>query len=141
MKTMKNIFAKIFVTGVMLGCVLVMPVWAAASNGCENPNNDYIVPSLALCSTHVYNIGQTENPTYETRSIMQDVIALKTTVIAQQMYKQYEYLEAMKVLEKERVEAVEQYHLNQDALGIEVDLKEADAYAKEHNLKWGIIYD
>ncbi|MBQ1996847.1 MAG: hypothetical protein II238_00175, partial [Alphaproteobacteria bacterium] len=92
---MKNIFAKIFVTGVMLGCVLVMPVWAAASNGCENPNNDYIVPSLALCSTHVYNIGQTENPTYETRSIMQDVIALKTTVIAQQMYKQYEYLEAM----------------------------------------------
>lgn len=95
MKTMKNIFAKIFITGVMLGCVLVMPVCAAVSNGCENPNNDYIVPSLALCSTHVYNIGDTKNPTYETRSIMQDVIALKTTVIAQQMYKQYEYLEAM----------------------------------------------
>lgn len=94
-KTVKNIFAKIFITGVMLGCVLVMPTWAAVSNGCENPDNDYIVPSLALCSTHVYNVGQTQNPTYETRSLMQDVIALKTTVIAQQMYKQYEYLEAM----------------------------------------------
>lgn len=52
-----------------------------------------------------------------------------------------EYLEAMKVLEKERVEAVEQYHLKQDALGIEADLRAADAYAKEHNLKWGIIYE
>jgi hypothetical protein len=52
-----------------------------------------------------------------------------------------EYLEAMKVLEKERVEAVEQYHLKQDALGIEADLRAADAYAREHNLKWGIIYD
>jgi predicted Zn-dependent peptidase len=52
-----------------------------------------------------------------------------------------EYLEAMKVLEKERVEAVEQYHLKQEALGIEADLRAADAYAKEHKLKWGIIYE
>lgn len=51
------------------------------------------------------------------------------------------YLEAMKILEKERVEVVEQYQLKQEALGIEADLKEADAYAKEHNLKWGIIYE
>jgi hypothetical protein len=51
------------------------------------------------------------------------------------------YLEAMKVLEKERVEVVEQYHLKQEALGIEADLRAADAYAKEHNLKWGIIYE
>ncbi len=51
-----------------------------------------------------------------------------------------EYLEAMKVLEKERVEAVEQYHIKQDTLGIEADLRAADAYAKEHNLKWGILY-
>ena len=72
-----------------------MPTWAAVSNGCEDENNDYIVPSLALCSTHVYNVGQIENPSYESRTLMQDVIALKTTVIAQQMYKQYEYLEAM----------------------------------------------
>lgn len=51
------------------------------------------------------------------------------------------YLEAMKVLEKERVETVEQYHLKQEALGIEADLRAADTYAKEHNLKWGIIYE
>ena len=52
-----------------------------------------------------------------------------------------EYLEAMKILEKERAETVEQYHLKQEALGIDTDLKAADAYAKEHNLKWGIIYE
>ena len=82
-------------TSLILGCVLVMPTWAAVSNGCEDENNDYIVPSLALCTTHVYNVGQIANPSYESRTLMQDVIALKTTVIAQQMYKQYEYLEAM----------------------------------------------
>ena len=52
-----------------------------------------------------------------------------------------EYLDAIKVLEQERVEAVEQFHLRQESLGIEEDLKAADAYAKEHNLKWGIIYE
>ena len=51
------------------------------------------------------------------------------------------YLEAMKVLEKERVEVVAQYQLKQEALGIEADLRAADVYAKEHNLKWGIIYE
>ena len=95
MKIIKSIFSKIFMTSLILGCVLVMPTWAAVSNGCDNPDNEYIIPSLALCSTHVYNIGQETNPSYESRTLMQDVIALKTTVIAQQMYKQYEYLEAM----------------------------------------------
>ena len=52
-----------------------------------------------------------------------------------------ECLEAMKILEKERVEVVTQYQLKQEALGIDADLKAADAYAKEHNLKWGIIYE
>ena len=92
---MKNIFAKIFVTGVMLGCVLVMPVWAAASNGCDDYDNDSINPEVALCTVHAYNIGDGANPNYSRRSEMQEVIALKTTIIAQQMYKQYEYLEAM----------------------------------------------
>lgn len=92
---MKNIFAKIFVTGVMLGCVLVMPVWAAAPNGCDDYDNDSINPEVALCTVHAYNIGEVANPDYSRRSDMQEVIALKTTIIAQQMYKQYEYLEAM----------------------------------------------
>ena len=95
LKTMKNIFAKIFVTGVMLGCVLVMPVWAAASNGCDDYDNEYISSEVALCTVHAYNIGGIANPDYSGRSEMQEVIALKTTIIAQQMYKQYEYLEAM----------------------------------------------
>ena len=95
LKTMKNIFAKIFVTGVMLGCVLVMPVWAAASNGCDNYEYEYINPEVALCTVHAYNIGSEVNPDYSRRSEMQEVIALKTTIITQQMYKQYEYLEAM----------------------------------------------
>lgn len=90
---MKNIFAKIFVTGVMLGCVLVMPTWAAASNGCDI--YDEINPEVALCTVHAYNIRSEVNPDYSRRSEMQEVIALKTTIIAQQMYKQYEYLEAM----------------------------------------------
>ena len=50
---------------------------------------------LALCSTHAYNLGLTENPTNASdRQLMRDVVALKSTVIMQQMYKQYEYLEA-----------------------------------------------
>lgn len=96
---MKNIFAKIFVTGVMLGCVLVMPVWAQYSyyrkHGCDTDGHDSITPELALCTVHAYNIGYVQNPDYSGRSKMQEVIALKTTIITQQMYKQYEYLEAM----------------------------------------------
>ena len=32
-----------------------------ATNGCDNEENEYISPALALCSTHVYNIGEDEN--------------------------------------------------------------------------------
>jgi predicted Zn-dependent peptidase len=74
-----------------------------------------------------------------------DTICARGEMIQDMLFKgecsSEEYLEAMKVLEKERVEAVEQYHLKQDALGIEADLRAADAYAKEYNLKWGIIYE
>ena len=72
-------------------------VLAATGNGCdESSGNEYINPELALCSTHVYNIGGVTNPDNDSdREIMRDVIALKTTVMTQQMYKQYEYLESM----------------------------------------------
>lgn len=64
--------------------------------GCGDDENVYIAPELALCSTHVYNIGEPTNPTTESkRDEMRKVIALKTTFITQQMNKQYEYLEAM----------------------------------------------
>lgn len=56
----------------------------------------YINPTLALCSVHAYNIGLPENPeTEDQRSKMRDVIALKTTLMTQQVNKQYEYLESM----------------------------------------------
>lgn len=76
--------------------VLAPAVAMAASNGCDNERNSAISPELALCSTHVYNIGRLQNPDSETdRQFMRDVVALKTTAITQQMYAQYEYMASM----------------------------------------------
>lgn len=67
-----------------------------ATNGCDNEDNEYISPALALCSTHVYNIGEVENLRSEDqRGYMRDVVALKSTIMTQQLNKQYEYLESM----------------------------------------------
>lgn len=88
MKTLKNIF-------IVLLVLLVCALPAVADNGCENDNNDAIVAELALCSTHAYNIGKTENPTGADKELMRDVIAMKTTLITQQMYRQYEQMESM----------------------------------------------
>lgn len=68
---------------------------AVASNGCDNEDNNRIVPTLALCSTHAYNVGEAENPTSSKKAYMRDIVALKTTVMTQQMNKQYDYLETM----------------------------------------------
>ena len=67
-----------------------------ASN-CKDEDDLYINPTLALCSVHAYNIGMDKkNPeTEDQRSKMRDVIALKTTLMTQQVNKQYEYLESM----------------------------------------------
>lgn len=88
MKRLKNIFVELLL-------VLVICVPAVADNGCENDDNDAIVAELALCSTHAYNIGETENPTGADKELMRDVIAMKTTLITQQMYRQYEQMESM----------------------------------------------
>lgn len=83
--------------GFFIGIVLAlfaMPV-LAVDNGCDNPDNDMIVAELALCSTHAYNIGATKNPTGADKGYMRDVVAMKTTLITQQMYKQYEQMESM----------------------------------------------
>lgn len=88
MKTLKNIF-------IVLLVLLVCALPAFADNGCENDDNDAIVAELALCSTHAYNIGETENPTGADKELMRDVIAMKTTLITQQMYRQYEQMESM----------------------------------------------
>jgi hypothetical protein len=88
MKRLKNIFVGLFLT-------LVVCVPAVADNGCESDDNDAIVAELALCSTHAYNIGLTENPTGADKELMRDVIAMKTTLITQQMYRQYEQMDSM----------------------------------------------
>jgi len=56
---------------------------------------DYILPQYAMCTTHVYNIGKTENSSVAAeRQEMKDVIALKTTIMTQQIKAQYDYLDA-----------------------------------------------
>ena len=90
MKLFKGIFIGL-ISGMFL---FAMPV-LAVDNGCDNPDNDMIVAELALCSTHAYNIGATKNPTGADKGYMRDVVAMKTTLITQQMYKQYEQMESM----------------------------------------------
>ena len=79
-----------------LGFCICMPAMAASDNGCNDlDTNGFITPELALCTTHAYNIGLTQNPSSAAdKQIMRDVVALKTTVMMQQMYKQYSFLEA-----------------------------------------------
>ena len=75
---------------------LALPAVAATGNGCDKDSNDRINPEIAMCSTHVYNIGEIKNPTTENdKQLMKNVVALKTTVMTQEMYKQYEYLDTM----------------------------------------------
>jgi len=64
------------------------------TNGCDNDDNERINPVLALCSVHAYNIGAEKNPDNAAlRQEMNEVVALKTTVMTQQMKKQYDYLD------------------------------------------------
>lgn len=96
MKDRHNFFRRVN-TATMLtlvGILCVSPV-LAADNGCADDRNDRIAPVLALCSSHTYNIGLTYNPTTDSdKQLMRDVVGLKSTVMMQQMYKQYEYLDA-----------------------------------------------
>ena len=78
---------------ILMCAVLAGP--ARADDGCENESNDRITPELALCSVHAYNIGVSENPSGADKQLMKEIVALKTTIIAQQMNKQYEYMDAM----------------------------------------------
>lgn len=58
----------------------------------------YVSPAYAICDVHVYNAGITTNGDLKTskdKAEVEEYIKLKTTVIAQQMYKQYTMLESM----------------------------------------------
>ena len=78
-------------------CVCALNVGVAvAATSCEDESNDAIAPEFALCSVHAYNVGAVENPTtIADKQLMQEIVALKTTIITQQMYKQYEQMESM----------------------------------------------
>ncbi len=94
---------KIFILPLVLG-ILSSGV-ASASNGCDEDNNDAVVAELALCSTHAYNIGEMQNPSNPSaKQLMDDVVAMKTTVITQQFYRQYEQLESMMARFKTQLE-------------------------------------
>ncbi len=59
----------------------------------EDASCPFVNPIYAMCDTHAYNIGETTNSTTN-RDKIAEIVGLKTTVVAQQMYKQYEYLAA-----------------------------------------------
>lgn len=71
-------------------------------NGVNKLNDDegcsYISPIYAFCDTHMYNVGEKdpENLRREAnlKGTIKEIVALKSTVVAQQMYKQYEFLAA-----------------------------------------------
>ena len=83
------------VRAVLIALVVCMPFSGRADDSCADESNDAIAPEFALCSVHAYNIGETTNPGAENRALMKDIIAMKTTVVTQQMYKQYEQMESM----------------------------------------------
>ena len=83
------------VRAVLIALVVCMPFSGRADDSCANDANDAISPYFALCSTHAYNIGRTDNQGADERALMKEVIGMKTTLITQQMYKQYEQMESM----------------------------------------------
>ena len=69
---------------------------AMCNDSCEDETNSYISPVYALCSVHAYNAGKTENSERsDEQEEVKRIVGLKSTVIAQQMYKQYTMVESM----------------------------------------------
>lgn len=89
MNKMKKIF--IVLVAVMLASPLV------ADDHCEDIDRyPYISSELALCSTHAYNANRSSNDmNANDREQMNQIIALKSTIITQQLYKQYESLDKL----------------------------------------------
>lgn len=56
----------------------------------------YVLPQYAMCTTHVYNIGEFDNKNLNAtkRQEMRDIMALKATIMTQQLKAQYDYLDA-----------------------------------------------
>ncbi len=69
---------------------------ASCKQSCDTETNSYVNPAYALCSVHAYNAGETENPDKtDKQEEIKRIVGLKSTVISQQMYKQYTMVESM----------------------------------------------
>lgn len=81
-------------------CILAVVLPTAVRADYDDDNCRFFNPAYALCSVHSYNIGaildgKPANPTdAEQISEMNEIIAMKATVIAQQMKQQYDFLNA-----------------------------------------------
>lgn len=81
----------------------VAPVAGFAGFAAEDIECGYFNPAFGLCSVHSHNVKYVDNatgmPTNPTKSedvaLMNEVIALKSTVIAQQLKEQYDQLNAI----------------------------------------------
>ena len=81
---------KIFNT-LFFAILCVLPVAVHATEECT-----FFSPALALCSVHAYNVGDRQNPTDVGRATdIEDVIALKSTFMVQQLKQQYDRLNAV----------------------------------------------
>jgi hypothetical protein len=92
----KKNFLYLMFCGVFATSVVLRPGYADYNEGCQS-----FSPAFVLCSVHSHNIGYVKqgkpaNPN-ESEQItdMNEVIALKSTVIAQQLKKQYDALNAV----------------------------------------------
>lgn len=99
MKCINKIFSglnmRTSAVGGVLSIILSISAQAATDNGCSISGNDRINPEITLCSTHVYNIGDVKNPSNDAdKQLIRDVVALKSTIMTQQLKKQYDFLEA-----------------------------------------------
>ena len=66
----------------------------SGKNNCEE--DTYFAPEYALCTVHAYNVGKTQNPSNSADTEeMKEVIALKSTIIAQQIKEQYDMINAI----------------------------------------------
>lgn len=87
------------------GCCSTKPDSSNCKIDCYDMEKDveYVDPIFALCDTHAWNIGKENNGELKSdttdgkklKKQMNEIIGLKTTVIAQQMYKQYTTLDKM----------------------------------------------
>ncbi|MCQ2562200.1 MAG: hypothetical protein MJ158_01105 [Alphaproteobacteria bacterium] len=89
-----------FIMAVVFGAMINCGGFAAVGEvyQCEDPDTyPYINPALTLCEIHPYNMGweNVENKSGADKARMKEVIGLKTTIITQQMKRQYDNLEGI----------------------------------------------